>query len=108
LTRYIVIEGQKLTKTIKKGLTDAITGGQFNTTHRVTKTYPANELFIDVVEKVNLLVSNKGNVLQHEIQGEVKVKVRPHLFPTPPIRQCLCYQPYSGSSQWHTHVDDGI
>lgn len=104
-TRYIVMEGQKLTKTYKKGLTDAITGGRFNTTHRVTKSYPTNELFLDVIEKVNLLVSSKGNVLQHEIAGELKVKVRLRVFVS---SELILLVTCLGSSEWHSSINDGI
>jgi len=69
------MEGQRLTRTIKKGLTDAITGGYLNTNNRVTKTYQTNELFLDVIERVNLLVNSNGNVLQHDIHGELKMRV---------------------------------
>eukprot|EP00118_Oscarella_pearsei_P024946 m.307182 g.307182 ORF g.307182 m.307182 type:complete len:423 (+) comp41990_c0_seq1:89-1357(+) len=37
--------------------------------------YRKNEVFLDVVESVNLLVSAKGNVLRSEIVGAVKMKV---------------------------------
>lgn len=37
--------------------------------------YRKNEVFLDVVESINLLVSAKGNVLQSEIVGSVKMKV---------------------------------
>ena len=33
-----------------------------------------NEVFLDVIEKVNILVSNTGNVLRSEILGNVKMK----------------------------------
>jgi AP-1 complex subunit mu len=33
-----------------------------------------NEVFLDVVEKVNILVSNTGNVLKSEILGNVKMR----------------------------------
>ena len=37
--------------------------------------YRKNEVFLDVVESINLLVSAKGNVLQSEIVGSIKMKV---------------------------------
>ena len=33
-----------------------------------------NEIFLDVVEKLNILVSNNGNVLRSEIIGVVKMR----------------------------------
>ena len=33
-----------------------------------------NEVYVDVVEKVNILVSNSGNVLKSEIMGNVKMR----------------------------------
>ncbi|XP_005994174.1 AP-1 complex subunit mu-2 [Latimeria chalumnae] len=37
--------------------------------------YKKNEVFIDVIESVNLLVSANGNVLRSEILGSIKLKV---------------------------------
>ncbi|VDM21299.1 unnamed protein product [Hydatigera taeniaeformis] len=37
--------------------------------------YRRNEVFLDVIESVNLLVSSTGNVLQSEIVGCIKMKV---------------------------------
>jgi AP-2 complex subunit mu-1 len=36
--------------------------------------YRKNEVFLDVVEHVNVLVSNKGTVLRSEVAGEVQMK----------------------------------
>lgn len=33
-----------------------------------------NEIFLDVIEKVNILVSNNGNVLRSEIIGTVRMR----------------------------------
>jgi len=38
-------------------------------------TYRKNEVFLDVIESVNLLVSANGNVLRSEIVGSVKMRV---------------------------------
>lgn len=38
--------------------------------------YRKNEVFLDVIESVNLLVSKTGQVLQSEIVGSVKMRVR--------------------------------
>ena len=37
--------------------------------------YRKNEVFLDVIESVNLLVNSNGNVLRSEIVGSVKMKV---------------------------------
>src|SRR5271168_3443421 len=37
-------------------------------------TYRKNEVFLDVVESVNLLVNSNGNVLRSEILGAIKMK----------------------------------
>ena len=36
--------------------------------------YRKNEMFIDVVESVNVLIGAKGNVLQSEVQGKIMMK----------------------------------
>jgi len=36
--------------------------------------YGKNEIFLDVVEKLNILISNNGNVLRSEIIGAVKMR----------------------------------
>ena len=36
--------------------------------------YRRNEMFIDVVESVNVLIGAKGNVLQSEVQGKIMMK----------------------------------
>ncbi|CAF1419159.1 unnamed protein product, partial [Adineta ricciae] len=37
--------------------------------------YRKNEVFLDVIESVNLLVSSNGNVLRSEINGAIKMRV---------------------------------
>ncbi len=37
--------------------------------------YRRNEVFLDVVESVNLLASSNGNVLKSEIIGAIKMRV---------------------------------
>jgi AP-1 complex subunit mu len=46
--------------------------------------YSKNEIFLDVVEKLNILVSNNGNVLRSEIIGAVKM--RSHLSGMPELK----------------------
>eukprot|EP01122_Echinamoeba_exundans_P007928 TRINITY_DN2531_c0_g1_i2.p1 TRINITY_DN2531_c0_g1~~TRINITY_DN2531_c0_g1_i2.p1 ORF type:complete len:448 (+),score=99.91 TRINITY_DN2531_c0_g1_i2:50-1393(+) len=76
LKEYIVQESQKLQGRQKAnaGLTNAITGGRFNETNRVTKTYPRNEIWLDLIEKVNVMISAKGHMLQHEVMGQMRTK----------------------------------
>ncbi|KAM0749181.1 clathrin adaptor, mu subunit [Meredithblackwellia eburnea MCA 4105] len=38
-------------------------------------TYKKNEVFLDVIESVNLMVNANGNVLRSEIHGEIKMRV---------------------------------
>ncbi|KAJ2365782.1 AP-1 adaptor complex mu subunit Apm1, partial [Coemansia sp. RSA 2607] len=38
-------------------------------------SYRKNEVFLDVVESINMLVNPKGNVLSSDIQGAIKMKV---------------------------------
>ena len=47
-------------------------------------TYSKNEVFVDVVESVNLLMSATGQVLRSEIQGSIKMKC--HLSGMPELR----------------------
>jgi len=55
-----------------KDLSDQITGP--SSWRKSGLTYKKNEVFLDVVEKLNLLVSNNGNVLHSEILGTLKMK----------------------------------
>ena len=36
--------------------------------------YKKNEVFLDVIEKLNMLIGGSGNVIKSEIIGQVKVK----------------------------------
>jgi AP-1 complex subunit mu len=36
--------------------------------------YQKNEAFLDVVEKVNLLVNQNGTLLKSEIEGQIRIK----------------------------------
>lgn len=46
--------------------------------------YDKNEVFLDVVEKLTMLVGNQGNVIKSEINGVVKVKC--HLSGMPELK----------------------
>ena len=36
--------------------------------------YKRNEVFLDIIESVNVVLSNKGTILRNDVQGLVKVK----------------------------------
>jgi len=71
LKQYITQEGQKLHK------------AQVHVPEGVTGRYPwrptgikhsKNEVFLDVIERVNLLVATNGSLLRSEVEGVIKVK----------------------------------
>eukprot|EP00041_Stephanoeca_diplocostata_P017365 m.348604 g.348604 ORF g.348604 m.348604 type:complete len:430 (-) comp20678_c0_seq1:246-1535(-) len=72
LQLYITQQGRKLESAAPKppmALTNAVSWRNEGIKHR------KNEVFLDVVEKVNLLVNASGNVLHSEIVGAVKMRV---------------------------------
>ncbi|KAH9500669.1 AP-1 complex subunit mu-1 [Bulinus truncatus] len=71
LQEYITQEGQKLE--IAPRPPPAVTNAVSWRTEGVK--YRKNEVFLDVIESVNLLVSANGNVLRSEIVGSVKMRV---------------------------------
>lgn len=72
LQQYITQEGFKLEKGVKNTLPGAITGAVSWRTEGIK--YRKNEVFLDVVESINLMVSGNGTVLRSEIVGAVKMK----------------------------------
>jgi len=71
LKQYITQEGHKLHK------------AQVHIPDNVTSRYPwrptgivhrRNEVFLDVIERVNLMVASNGTLLRSEIEGAIKVK----------------------------------
>jgi len=71
LKQYITQEGQKLHK------------AQVHVPEGVTGRYPwrptgikhsKNEVFLDVIERVNLLVATNGTLLRSEVEGVIRVK----------------------------------
>jgi hypothetical protein len=71
LKEFITQEGHQLLKsqvTVPKAVTGVVSWRPDNI------TYKKNEVFLDVIEKVNLLVSATGALLRSEIQGRVNVK----------------------------------
>ena len=69
-SRYITQEGNRLVKTARPpaAVTNVVSWRSEGIKHR------KNEIFLDVVEKLNLLVAANGNVLHSEIIGAVKMK----------------------------------
>jgi len=73
LQEYITQEGHRLDKQ-KPTIPVAATGSVSWRTDNIK--YRKNEIFLDVIESVNLLVSTNGNVLSSEIIGAIKVNCR--------------------------------
>jgi len=72
LQGYITQEGHKLDRASTQGVLVQVTG---QTPWRpLGIKYRKNEVFLDVIESVNLLVSAVGSILRSEIVGSVKVK----------------------------------
>lgn len=72
LQTYITQAGRKMEAVAPKppmALTNAVSWRQEGIKHR------KNEVFLDIVESVNLLVNAAGNVLHSEIVGAVKMRV---------------------------------
>lgn len=71
LQEYITQEGQKLEIAPKPppAITNAVSWRSDNIKYR------KNEVFLDVIESVNLLVNVNGNVLRSEIIGAIKMRV---------------------------------
>ncbi|XP_064387154.1 AP-1 complex subunit mu-1-like [Halichondria panicea] len=72
LKEYITQEGHRLELTphIPAAVTNAVSWRKEGIKYR------KNEVFLDVIESVNLLVSKSGQVLLSEIVGSVKMKVK--------------------------------
>lgn len=73
LKEYIMQEGNKSKKkkedkNVPTVLTNAVSWRTEGITHR------KNEIFLDVIEKLNLLVASNGTVLSSEILGAIKMK----------------------------------
>eukprot|EP00667_Euglena_gracilis_P008823 EG_transcript_8953 len=64
--------------------TDTITGQGGITWRKPGIKYRKNEVFLDVVESVNLLVNSNGDTLHSEIQGTLKMKT--HLSGMPELK----------------------
>jgi AP-1 complex subunit mu len=76
LKEYIKTEANKMTKEQQKISNQKISQAMTNVVGWRPEgiKHSKNEIFLDVVEKLNLLVSANGNVLRSEILGAVKMK----------------------------------
>jgi len=73
LQQYITQEGFKLVNENKvPAVPSSVTGAVSWRSDNIK--YRKNEVFLDVVEKINLMVSGNGTVLRSEIDGAVKMK----------------------------------
>lgn len=73
LKTYITTKGlQEIQPTMSKEISDAVTGA-VNWRKQGIK-YRKNEVFIDVIEQVNMLLSPKGTVLNSDVQGKIMMK----------------------------------
>lgn len=73
LKEYITQEGHQLTKQ-EVQIPEAVTGvNQSRGSDKII--YRKNEVFLDVIESVNLLASADGRILRSEIVGAVKMRV---------------------------------
>jgi AP-1 complex subunit mu len=70
LQEYITQEGHQINETkLPPAVTNAVSWRQENVKYR------KNEVFLDVIESVNILVSASGNVMRSEIVGAIKMRV---------------------------------
>jgi AP-1 complex subunit mu len=76
LQNYITQESHKLEEAVSKApqILKTVTGAVSWRPEGIK--YRKNEVFLDVIESVNLLVSSTGQVLRSEIVGSIKMKVQ--------------------------------
>eukprot|EP01114_Cavostelium_apophysatum_P015891 TRINITY_DN4421_c0_g1_i1.p2 TRINITY_DN4421_c0_g1~~TRINITY_DN4421_c0_g1_i1.p2 ORF type:complete len:429 (-),score=126.65 TRINITY_DN4421_c0_g1_i1:1983-3269(-) len=72
LKEYITQEGHQLTKR-EVMVPRAVTGVTPRGNEKIS--YRKNEVFLDVIESINLLASSDGRILRSEITGSVKMRV---------------------------------
>jgi len=82
LKEFITQEGHQLTKKEVHVPSD-ITGIQSRGSGEKI-SYKKNEVFLDVIESINLLASSEGRILRSEITGSVKMRV--YLSGTPELK----------------------
>jgi AP-1 complex subunit mu len=70
LQEYITQQGLQISETrLPPAVTNAVSWRAENIKYR------KNEVFLDVIESVNILVSASGNVMRSEIVGAIKMRV---------------------------------
>ena len=70
LQEYITQEGHQISETkLPPAVTNAVSWRAENVKYR------KNEVFLDVIESVNILVSASGSVMRSEIVGAIKMRV---------------------------------
>jgi len=72
LKEYITQEGHQLAKK-DVHIPDAVTGNVPRGSDSIK--YRKNEVFLDVIESINLLASSDGRILRSEITGSIKMRV---------------------------------
>jgi len=73
LQEYITVESHKLNKELSQvNVPGAVTGAVSWRPEGIK--YRKNEVFLDVVEKINLLVASNGTLLRSEIIGAIKMR----------------------------------
>jgi AP-1 complex subunit mu len=73
LKEYILGESNQLNTEKAKSLLSTVTGAVSWRPDNII--YPINEVFLDVVESVNILVNSSGVVIKSEVVGSVKMRV---------------------------------
>jgi len=86
LQQYITQESHKLSKSAADVVVPNAVTGAVNWRPEGLK-FRKNELFVDVVESVNLLVSSNGTLLRSEVLGSIKINN--HLTGMPELRLAL-------------------
>ena len=75
LKKFIFMAGQKAEQLTKMQLTSTLTQLTGSVSWRQPGIYyPENEVYIDIIENMNLLISKTGEVIKSEIMGKVSVK----------------------------------
>ena len=75
LKKFIFMEGKKVEELTKIQLTSTLTQLTGSVSWRQPGIfYPENEVYIDIIENMNLLISKTGEVIKSEIMGKISVK----------------------------------
>jgi hypothetical protein len=75
LKKFIFMAGKKVEELTKMQLTSTLTQLTGSVSWRQPGIfYPENEVYIDIIENMNLLISKTGEVIKSEIMGKISVK----------------------------------